>query len=208
MVALLVAAIIAGGVLYLRNQNVPNPSGQAARSPFLADEQAATAAQAVAQAPTTCPSSLITVQTEGPYYKAGSPQTATLAAADTPGEPLLLTGYVYDQDCQPIANAWLDFWQADEKGAYDNTGYALRGHQFTDPQGKYVLQTVIPGQYAGRAHHIHVKLRATDSASVVTSQLYFPGAEGNAEDALFAPSMVITLQPTDTHAVGYFNFRI
>ena len=53
------------------------------------------------------------------------------------GTKLIVTGYVFTTDCQPIAKAWLDFWQADSRGQYDNTGYTLRGHQFTDSQGHY-----------------------------------------------------------------------
>ena len=29
------------------------------------------------------------------------------------GTRLLLSGYVLTQDCQPVANAMLDFWQAE-----------------------------------------------------------------------------------------------
>jgi protocatechuate 3,4-dioxygenase beta subunit len=76
-----------------------------------------------------------------------------------PGEQLLVAGYVLDQNCQPIQNAWLDFWQADANGAYDNTGYVLRGHQFTDGQGRYYLETVLPGEYPGRPPHIHLKIQ-------------------------------------------------
>src|SRR5215510_5257642 len=73
--------------------------------------------------------------TEGPYYKAGSPERASLLEAGIPGTPIIVTGYVLTPDCKPIPQAWLDFWQADGKGAYDNSGYKLRGHQFTDDAG-------------------------------------------------------------------------
>src|SRR5215208_2081548 len=61
--------------------------------------------------------------TEGPYYKAGSPEQANLYQDGMPGTKLVLIGYVYDINCQPVANAWLDFWQADANGNYDNSGY-------------------------------------------------------------------------------------
>ena len=53
------------------------------------------------------------------------------------GTRVIVTGYVLTRDCKPIAGAWLDFWQADDIGAYDNTGFKLRGHQFTDAAGRY-----------------------------------------------------------------------
>ena len=72
--------------------------------------------------------------TEGPYYKSGSPEQANLFQEGMPGTKIVITGYVYDTNCQPVANAWLDFWQADANGNYDNSGYTLRGHQYTDAE--------------------------------------------------------------------------
>ena len=34
------------------------------------------------------------------------------------------------------------------------------GHQFTDADGRYRLETVVPGLYPGRTRHIHVKVQA------------------------------------------------
>ncbi|MER3420324.1 MAG: hypothetical protein C4290_07295 [Chloroflexota bacterium] len=80
-------------------------------------------------------------QTEGPYYKAGSPGRTTLWEPGMGGTRLLITGSVVDTDCRPIAGAWLDFWQADDAGRYDNDGYTLRGHQYTDEHGRFTLET-------------------------------------------------------------------
>ncbi|HNN13446.1 MAG TPA: hypothetical protein PKL78_07805, partial [Anaerolineales bacterium] len=73
--------------------------------------------------------------TEGPYFTPNSPEHASLLEEGMPGTKLIITGYVYDTNCQPVANALLDFWQADANGVYDNSGYTLRGHQFTDANG-------------------------------------------------------------------------
>ena len=94
--------------------------------------------------------SLTPEETEGPYFKAGSPEQANLVQAGMPGTKIVITGYVYTADCKPVANALLDFWQADANGNYDNSGYTLRGHQFTDANGRYQLTTVIPGLYPDR----------------------------------------------------------
>ncbi|NUR28967.1 MAG: hypothetical protein HOV83_24515, partial [Catenulispora sp.] len=59
-------------------------------------------------------------QTEGPYFEPGSPQTTVLTGPGG-GTPLTVSGVVYGLACQPIANALLDFWQADNAGVYDNT---------------------------------------------------------------------------------------
>src|SRR5207302_9615435 len=103
----------------------------------------ATATQATTTAALACtaPAQALVELTEGPYYKANPPQNATLRTAGVAGTPLTLTGYVVSTSCQPIANAKLDFWQADGNGNYDNSGYTLRGWQLTDANGAYRLET-------------------------------------------------------------------
>ena len=99
-------------------------------------------------------------QTESPFYKPGSPERTSLRNQAFAGTPLTVSGYVLSTTCQPIARAWLDFWQADSKGNYDNTGFRLRGHQYTGNYGRYTLKTILPGEYPGRTRHIHVKVQA------------------------------------------------
>jgi protocatechuate 3,4-dioxygenase beta subunit len=122
-----------------------------------------------------------------------------------PGTKLILRGYVLTTDCQPVANAWLDFWQADAQGIYDNAGYTLRGHQFTREDGSYELTTVVPGQYPGRTEHIHFKVRR---AAGRTSQLYFPGAPGNETDRIFDPALVIKIVEEGSMVLAEFNIVI
>ena len=147
-------------------------------------------------------------QTEGPYYTPGSPEDATLYADGMPGTVLVLTGYVYDTNCQPVANAWIDFWQADASGAYDNSGYTLRGHQYTDASGRYTLTTVIPGEYPGRTPHIHVKVQAPNGP-ILTTQLYVPGAASNTRDNIFDESMLMqNVQQSGDRTTATFDFVI
>jgi protocatechuate 3,4-dioxygenase beta subunit len=121
------------------------------------------------------------------------------------GTQLIVTGYVLNADCKPIAGAWLDVWQANDKGEYDNTGYTLRGHQFTDASGRYYLETIIPGLYPGRTEHIHVKVQAPNQP-ILTTQLYFPDVPGNDRDGIFSPDLIVSLQDTTNGKVATFNF--
>ena len=86
----------------------------------------------------------------------------------------------------------LDFWQCDGRGAYDNEGYKLRGHQYSDPNGAFRLTTVKPGLYPGRTRHFHVKVRRP-GGEVLTTQLYFPGEPANQTDAIYQPELEMTL---------------
>ena len=104
---------------------------------------------------------------EGPYYKSGSPLKTRLFEERLSGAKLTMTGDVRDINGKPIQHAWMDFWQADGRGDYDNSGYTLRGHQYTDKFGKYFLETVVPGGYSPRTPHIHVKVRANNRSPIL-----------------------------------------
>jgi protocatechuate 3,4-dioxygenase beta subunit len=82
-------------------------------------------------------------------------------------------------------------WHADGAGVYDNEGYKLRGHFFTNAEGAYRLSTVTPGLYPGRTRHFHVKVRPPGDAPLLTTQLYFPGEPGNRADTLYRQELEV-----------------
>jgi protocatechuate 3,4-dioxygenase beta subunit len=144
-------------------------------------------------------------QIEGPYFKTQSPERFSLIDADISGTKLHLQGRVLSTDCEPIAGALLDFWQADDKGRYDLAGYRLRGHQFSDDHGRFRLETVVPGRYPYRTPHIHVKVQAPHQR-VLTTQLYFPAEPQNERDFLFDPRLLMVTADTDFGMSGRFDF--
>lgn len=159
-------------------------------------------------APTCAPPARATPsQTEGPFYKANTPQRTSLIEQGMGGTKLIVTGYVLSTDCRPVPGAWLDFWQADDRGEYDNTGFRMRGHQFTDNTGIYYLETVLPGLYTGRTRHIHVKVRAPNGPTL-TTQLYVPGEAQNARDGIFNPALVVTMRDATDGKIATFNFIV
>lgn len=147
---------------------------------------------------------LTSANDEGPYFKPASPQRASLLEAGMAGDKLVISGVVLTTACKPIADAVLDFWHADHEGVYDNTGFRLRGHQLTDKDGRFRLETIFPGLYPGRTRHIHVKA-AAPGGKILTTQLYFPGERFNARDGLFRPDLVVAM--TDSaEKTGRFDF--
>ncbi|HXF61248.1 MAG TPA: hypothetical protein VNK95_06505 [Caldilineaceae bacterium] len=144
-------------------------------------------------------------QTEGPYYTPNTPQRTSLLEPEISGERLVLAGYVLTTDCRPVAAALLDFWHCDAQGIYDNVGYKLRGHQFSDETGRYTLETIVPGVYPGRTRHIHVKVQAPNQP-VLTTQLYFPGEPENARDSIYRPDLEMAYEDTPDGKAGSFNF--
>ena len=139
-------------------------------------------------------------QTEGPFFKPQSPERNSLVEGKV--GTLLLSGRVLGADCKPLAHALLDFWHADEKGQYDNQGFHYRGHQFTDADGRYRLETIVPAEYPGRARHIHVKVQRP-GGRILTTQLYFPNNPGNQYDNIFRPELVMQMA---TRGQGVYDF--
>jgi protocatechuate 3,4-dioxygenase beta subunit len=145
-------------------------------------------------------------QTEGPYYTPRTPRRRSLLAAGVTGTTLMLHGRVLRTDCSPVRRALLDFWQCDAKGVYDNEGYRLRGHQFTDAQGRWQLTTIVPAVYTGRTRHIHVKVQRP-GAPVLTTQLYFPGEAANRTDRIYVPELLLqNVRKTRGRWSGRFDF--
>ena len=131
-------------------------------------------------------------QTEGPYFTPSSPERTSLLEDGMKGERIALAGYVLDRRCSPVAGALIDLWHCDAAGVYDNDGYRLRGHQFSDAEGRFVFETIVPGQYPGRTRHYHVKVQAPGQ-KVLTTQLYFPGEPGNDGDRIFDSALLLDI---------------
>ena len=153
----------------------------------------------------------------GPFYRAGAPARARLTDPGEPGEALVLSGTVYGPDCRtPLPGALLDVWQADHTGLYDikepagltdRTPIRLRGRLLTDAQGRYEIETIVPGrypippglpgleQYAGRTRPAHVHfLVMHPMLGPLTTQLYFKGDPYLSQDPWAKPSLAIALE--------------
>jgi protocatechuate 3,4-dioxygenase beta subunit len=168
---------------------------------------AASPRPSVAPASGRCvPGRLTPEQTEGPFYKPGSPERERVDQGAN-GQPLVLQGRVFSAQCRPVGHARMEFWQADGRGSYDNAGYRLRGHEFTDAQGRYRLTTVYPGLYTGRTRHIHVKVEPPGGRAL-TTQLYFPGEPRNAADGIFTPATVVSLTRGRPAWTASFDFVV
>jgi len=130
---------------------------------------------------------------EGPYFVddsatgfARSDIRSNLDGTNTQsGIPLTLSIYAYDSEnsCAAMANVQIDIWHCNGSGIYsaedveDTTGETwLRGYQITDANGLASFKTIVPGWYAGRTTHIHLRLRSTYDSTTTggtnTTQLF------------------------------------
>lgn len=142
-------------------------------------------------------------QTEGPFYPTSFPvdDDADLTrvvghALRAEGEYILIHGEVLDPDCQPVAGAHVQIWQACASGKYnhpDDTNSApldphfqYYGQAVSGADGGYAFLTVKPGSYPNsptweRPPHVHFKVSAPGFAPL-TTQMYFMGEPLNLRD--------------------------
>jgi len=146
-------------------------------------------------------------QTAGPFYTPDSPRRASLVEPGSKVDRLALAGLVLSPQCRPVANTLLDFWHCDEAGDYDNRGFRYRGHVFADTQGRYSLETIVPGEYPGRTRHIHVKVQAP-GGRILTTQLYFPDEPGNRSDGIYRRELTMQVAPKRGQRDARFDFVV
>ena len=150
-------------------------------------------------------------QTEGPFFRAGSPGRAELVEPGSKARQVELTGFVLTRGCNPVARAVVDLWHADERGAYDNKGFRYRGRTYTDEKGRYRFRTIVPALYPGRTRHYHVNV-AAGGKLLLTTQLYFPYEPGNRRDGLYRKVLLMQVAAKggakDTTMAARFDFVI
>jgi protocatechuate 3,4-dioxygenase beta subunit len=144
-------------------------------------------------------------ETEGPFFKPRSPQRSNLRESGIAGRAIDLSGLVLTRSCRPVPGALVDLWHADDNGVYDNKGFRLRGHVFTDNDGHYAFQTIVPGLYPGRTRHYHVKVQVPEERPSLTTQFYFPDESRNRSDGLFRRELAMQVSETKDALVARFD---
>ena len=179
----------------------------ATRSPASATPPSAVSTQSVQLGQPDCFRALdpTPAMTEGPFYKENSPEKTSLIEPGMTGTRIILTGFVLMRDCKSVARAKVDVWQTDDRGEYDNVGYRMRGHVFSDADGRYSIETLLPGLYPGRTRHIHVKVIAPNLPTL-TTQLFIPNEARNQSDSIFDRALLVTMQDTPKGKSAMFNF--
>ena len=83
----------------------------------------------------------------------------------------------------------------------------MRGHQFTDANGHFLFETIVPGRYPSRTLHYHVTI-APVGTRPLTTQLYFPNDQGNDKDWIFDKRLLLDIGEDSGVETGYFEFII
>jgi len=96
----------------------------------------------------------------GPFYVAGAPLRASV------GSGYVLTGVVRAAgSCQPITEAQIELWLANDSAVYDDDH---RATMLAGPEGEYRFESNPPPPYTGRPPHIHLRVSAPGFRPLVT----------------------------------------
>ena len=143
-------------------------------------------------------------QTVGPFFSFGlAPEQygynfrsiagSALADDSTPGSRIRIVGRVFDGQGSVLSDALIEIWQADAEGRYAHPADARSSNAAfkgfgrtgtgTDPENRFVFDTVMPGAVAGQAPHINVIVHARGMLNHLYTRLYFEDrADANARD--------------------------
>lgn len=150
--------------------------------------------------------------------------STTIANENEPGERLVLTGTVFNQDGTPAAGILIYAYHTNDQGIYekkgDETGNGkrhghLRGWVKTDAQGRYQFNTIKPAAYPSRSEpaHVHFTLSAANMPEYWIESTLFN------DDPLITPKMrandnkgrlahIVTLTKKDGVWVGERDIKL
>jgi len=144
----------------------------------------------------------------GPFFVDDAPEIPLGGdmSFGAPGEPCWVVGSVKDTAGDPVPNARIEVWEADEDGLYDvqytDGRVAARAHLFSDANGEYRFWGLTPtpypiphdgpvgtmlqavGRSPMRASHLHFMVTAPGLRRLVT-HIFVRGDEIGWKDAVF-----------------------
>lgn len=144
----------------------------------------------------------------GPFFVEDAPKISIGGdiAGEAPGQPCWVEGTVKDTDGNPVPNARIEVWEADDDGFYDvqytDGRVSGRAHLFSDENGRYNFWGLTPtpypiphdgpvghmlaatGRSPMRASHLHFMVTAEDLRTLVT-HIFVTGDELLASDTVF-----------------------
>ena len=156
--------------------------------------------------------------TEGPFFPDKLPldqdnDLIRMTDHTTPavGTITNLSGRVLDKNGNPVKDALVELWQADDHGTYIHTKGAAQGERDpgfqgygkfeTAKDGGWKFRTIKPGLYTGRTRHYHFGVTLKGQPRFAT-QLFFKDEPANAMDGILR-----SLQDEKTAAAVVREFK-
>ena len=121
-------------------------------------------------------------QTVGPYFALG---LLDRRANELVAEGIRITGRVLDGAGEPVPDAMVEIWQADNDGRYrPDFGWGRAG---CEGEGRFSFVTRKPGRVQGQAPHLSVLVFTRGLLKPVRTRMYFPDEEAaNATDPVLS----------------------
>jgi protocatechuate 3,4-dioxygenase beta subunit len=155
---------------------------------------------------------LVPEVTIGPYFVSGE-FIRTDVTEGTQGVPIHLEmQYVDINTFEPVPDLLVDIWHTNATGVYSGVSAAgqgglnstfLRGVGATDSDGVVEFDTIFPGHYNGRAHHIH--LLVTQNSTLLPNNTYVAGKTDHIGQLFFNQDLISEvelLDPYNTNTQG------
>ena len=161
-------------------------------------------------------------QTIGPFFHDAllDEDRSELVPADHP-RAVRIEGKILDGAGDPVPDAMVELWQADESGRYANPAddpatFSGFGRTGTDADGRFSFVTVKPGPVSEgtqQAPHVTVSIFARGLLKRLITRIYFPDeGESNARDPLLSsiedPRSRETLLARDEGGALRFDVRL
>jgi protocatechuate 3,4-dioxygenase, alpha subunit len=166
-------------------------------------------------------------QTIGPFFSHALPwPDGPYVVAEGTHGAIWLRGTVVDGNGEPVPDALVESWQADQDGRFDHpddprgavAGFRGFGRCHTDDAGRWSILTVKPGPVPGpvgttQAPHVDLSVFARGLLDRVVTRVYFPDEEqANAADPVLAgiadPAARATLVAAATGDGYQFDVRL
>jgi len=143
-------------------------------------------------------------QTVGPFFDFGLEIAGggMVASPGADGRHLVVRGSLRDGAGGPVADAIVEIWQANAAGRYrhpaDDRGIPLDdgcdgfGRVATSSEGRFTIQTVMPGRVPGpeqgqwQAPHLLISVLARGLLQRLATRMYFPDETANDQDPVLA----------------------
>ena len=178
-------------------------------------------------------------QTEGPFYPEQDQEDTDTDLTQVRGRSeraigtlIQVSGQVQDENCQSIAGALVEIWQANHYGRYNHRSdpnvaqpldenFQYWGTATTDEEGRYTFKTIKPGSYPAtsdwvRPPHIHWKVQKRGFRELTTQSYFADEVELNGSDRILnslpvgdRESVIVTFTKNETGILeGAFNIHL
>ncbi|PHH61918.1 hypothetical protein CDD81_7723 [Ophiocordyceps australis] len=149
----------------------------------------------------------------GPYWVQGEQLRRDITDGERGVATHMDVQFIDIKTCLPVPNLLIDIWHANATGIYSGLVYEgqgglnstfLRGVQQTDKEGVAQFDTIFPGHYDDRTHHIHVT--TTQGAEALDNGTFTGGTAKHIGQLYFDEALTNAVEATDPYNTSKLPF--